>query len=46
MVEDGIDGGGLLKEFITKLCDFIFDAQYGFFSENEGDRKLLPNPAS
>jgi hypothetical protein len=24
-VEEGIDGGGLFKEFITKLCDNIFD---------------------
>jgi ubiquitin-protein ligase E3 C len=23
--EEGIDGGGLLKEFLTKLCDYIFD---------------------
>ena len=24
-VEEGIDGGGLFKEFVTKLCDNIFD---------------------
>ena len=33
-IEDGIDGGGLFKEFITKLCDKIFDPEYGFFKEN------------
>ena len=46
MAEEGIDGGGLMKEFITKLCDQIFDANYGFFLENEKDRKLMPNPTS
>lgn len=25
VLEDGIDGGGLLKEFITKLTERIFD---------------------
>lgn len=41
--EEGIDGGGLFKEFITKLCDKIFDPEYGYFKENERDRKLMPN---
>ena len=41
--EEGIDGGGLFKEFITKLCDKIFDPEYAFFKENEGDHKLMPN---
>ena len=45
-MEEGIDGGGLFKEFITKLCDKIFDAEYGFFKENEQDRKLIPNHLS
>ena len=44
-VEDGIDGGGLLKEFITKLTEAIFDPQYGFFSEN-GQRQIFPNVLS
>ena len=34
-IEDGIDGGGLFKEFITKLCDRIFDPEYAYFKENE-----------
>tara|TARA_B110000285_G_C15092558_1_gene599957 strand:- start:130 stop:819 length:690 start_codon:yes stop_codon:yes gene_type:complete len=45
-VEEGIDGGGLFKEFITKLCDKIFDPEYAYFKENEGDRKLMPNHMS
>ena len=45
-VEEGIDGGGLFKEFITKLCDKIFDPEYAFFKENDQDRLLMPNNAS
>ena len=46
VAEEGIDGGGLFKEFITKLCDKIFDPEYGFFKENDSDRKLCPNHLS
>jgi hypothetical protein len=46
IVEDGIDGGGLFKEFITKLCDKIFDPEYAFFRENDQDRKLMPQHTS
>ncbi len=45
-IEDGVAGGGLFKEFITKLCEKIFDPEYAFFKENEQDRKLLPNHLS
>ena len=45
-IEEGIDGGGLFKEFITKLCDRIFDPEYAYFKENEKDRKLMPNHLS
>ena len=45
-IDDGVDGGGLFKEFITKLCEKIFDPEYAFFKENEQDRKLLPNHLS
>ena len=45
-VEEGIDGGGLFKEFITKLCDKIFDPEYAYFKENEQDRLLMPNHTS
>ena len=42
--EDGIDGGGLLKEFMTKLTSEIFDLNRAFFSETEGkDRYLFPS---
>ncbi len=42
MTEEGIDGGGLFKEFMTKLTEIIFDPQYSFFSETY-ERKLYPN---
>jgi ubiquitin-protein ligase E3 C len=42
VVEDGIDGGGLFKEFITKLCENIFNPDACYFKENEQDRKLMP----
>ena len=42
MPEDGIDGGGLMKEFLTKLTEHIFDPQYGFFKESDS-RQILPN---
>ena len=42
--EDGIDGGGLLKEFMTKVTAEIFDLNRAFFSETEGkDRYLYPS---
>lgn len=31
IIEDGVDGGGLFKEFVTKLTEKIFDPHYGFF---------------
>lgn len=43
MPEDGIDGGGLLKEFMTKLTAEIFDVNRAYWSETEGDRMLYPN---
>jgi ubiquitin-protein ligase E3 C len=42
ITEEGIDGGGLFKEFMTKLTEIIFDPQYAFFTETP-DRKLYPN---
>jgi hypothetical protein len=32
MQEEGIDGGGLTKEFFTKLTQKIFDPQFSFFT--------------
>eukprot|EP00330_Aristerostoma_sp_ATCC50986_P002331 CAMPEP_0114596724 /NCGR_PEP_ID=MMETSP0125-20121206/18861_1 /TAXON_ID=485358 ORGANISM="Aristerostoma sp., Strain ATCC 50986" /NCGR_SAMPLE_ID=MMETSP0125 /ASSEMBLY_ACC=CAM_ASM_000245 /LENGTH=282 /DNA_ID=CAMNT_0001800275 /DNA_START=1395 /DNA_END=2243 /DNA_ORIENTATION=+ len=45
MYEEGIDGGGLLKEFITLVGKTIFDPNYGLFLEKE-DKTLVPNPNS
>lgn len=45
IIEDGVDGGGLFKEFMTKLTESIFDPHFAFFSETE-DRKLYPNHLS
>jgi ubiquitin-protein ligase E3 C len=42
VTEEGVDGGGLFKEFITKLTEIIFNPQYAFFTETH-DRKLYPN---
>ncbi|EEB09244.1 ubiquitin-protein ligase E3 [Schizosaccharomyces japonicus yFS275] len=33
VVEEGIDGGGLTKEFLTSICRTVFDTNYGLFSE-------------
>ncbi len=41
MTEEVI-GGGLFKEFMTKLTEIIFDPQYSYFSETY-ERKLYPN---
>lgn len=45
MVEEGIDGGGLLKEFMTLIGKIVFDPNYGLFLEND-DKTLVPNPHS
>lgn len=43
MQEEGIDGGGLTKEFLTKLTERIFDPHYGFFTETPLENRLYPN---
>lgn len=45
-VEDGVDGGGLFKEFITLLTMTIFDPNFSFFSETSHDRTSYPNTLS
>lgn len=45
-VEDGVDGGGLFKEFITLLTTTIFDPNFSFFSETSHDRSSYPNVLS
>lgn len=43
--EAGIDGGGLLKDFIESLCKEAFSPELGLFRET-ADHKLYPNPHS
>ena len=45
-MEDGVDGGGLFKEFITLLTTTIFDPNFSFFSETTHDRTSYPNVLS
>jgi len=44
-VEEGIDAGGLFKEYWTSLSAEAFNPQYGLFSVTS-DQCLYPNPAS
>jgi ubiquitin-protein ligase E3 C len=44
--EEGIDGGGLFKEFMTELLKIIFYPGYGLFKINEKEQSLYPNPES
>eukprot|EP00164_Ancoracysta_twista_P001419 GFYU01001849.1.p1 GENE.GFYU01001849.1~~GFYU01001849.1.p1 ORF type:complete len:1057 (+),score=246.68 GFYU01001849.1:96-3173(+) len=43
--EAGIDGGGLFKEFITRLIEDAFDPNKGLFERTENEA-LYPNPAA
>jgi len=42
IIEEGVDGGGLTKEFITKVTEQIFDPHFAFFTETT-DHKIYPN---
>lgn len=48
--EQGIDAGGLFKEFWTDLCSIAFDPNYALFSITESSTGvgncLYPNPSS
>ena len=46
MQEEGIDGGGLTKEFFTKLTQKIFDPQFSFFTQTPLDHRIYPNHLS
>jgi len=35
IIEEGVDGGGLFKEFMMLVTGQAFDPQYAFFSETE-----------
>ncbi|AFZ78922.1 HECT-domain ubiquitin-transferase domain containing protein [Theileria equi strain WA] len=43
--EQGIDGGGIFKEFLITLCSRIFDPTYGIF-EMLPDGSYWPSPSS
>ncbi|KNC97962.1 uncharacterized protein SPPG_06951 [Spizellomyces punctatus DAOM BR117] len=45
LVEAGIDGGGVFKEFLTTLCRQAFDLNYGLFQATT-DQLLYPSPHS
>lgn len=45
MVEAGVDGGGLFKDFIEELVKKGFDPEYGFFAQTE-EQELYPNPSA
>jgi ubiquitin-protein ligase E3 C len=42
--EEGVDGGGLFKEFIQDVLKLALSDAYGFFIENTEDRTYYPNP--
>lgn len=41
--EAGVDGGGLLREFLSELLKTAFDPNRGFFKMTN-DNMLYPNP--
>merc|ERR1719461_2117729 len=45
LVEAGIDGGGLFKEFMISLSEEVFDPNYGLFHTN-WNHELYPSPNS
>ena len=45
MVEAGVDGGGLFKDFIEELAKKGFDSDYGFFAVTE-QQEVYPNPSA
>ncbi|KXS22341.1 HECT-domain-containing protein [Gonapodya prolifera JEL478] len=45
MEEAGIDGGGVFKEFLTRLSKQAFDINYGLFQATR-EQRLYPNPSA
>jgi len=43
MRRQGIDGGGVFKEFLTELCKEVFNSDRGLWLENKKN-ELYPNP--
>lgn len=46
MPEEGIDAGGLFKEFLLELSKIVFNPSYGLFRVTENEQTLYPNPES
>ena len=46
IVEEGMDAGGLFKEFLTDLIDIVFNPNYGLFMPTATDNELYPNAQS
>ena len=46
MEEQGVDGGGIFKEFLNDICKIVFDPAYGLFKITEQNQQLYPNPAA
>lgn len=44
--EQGIDEGGLSKEFFQMIVDEIFNPDYGLFVENESTKTVWFNSSS
>ena len=44
--EEGVDAGGLFKEFLTNLIDTVFNPNYGIFLQTENEKQLYPNAQS
>lgn len=46
MQEQGIDGGGIFKEFLNDLTKIVFSPDYGLFKIQQQEQQIYPNPAS
>ncbi|GAO47526.1 hypothetical protein SAICODRAFT_93532 [Saitoella complicata NRRL Y-17804] len=44
--EDGVDQGGLQKEFFASLCHVVFDEDYGLFVTDADSQLVWFNPAA
>jgi len=44
--EAGVDSGGLLREFVSELCNRAFSPDFGLFTRTPDDGLLYPNPAA
>ena len=45
VIEAGVDGGGLFREFLSKLLQTAFDPNRGFFLMTN-ENTLYPNPSA